>query len=48
MEPTKVTAKHKKSRNGAQTPCPHCGKLLRGAKGLAMHVTQEHGKEGAK
>ncbi|TCT35400.1 hypothetical protein EDC90_102655 [Martelella mediterranea] len=38
----KVTSKHKKSRAGAGHQCPHCGKKLRGEKGLNMHVRQEH------
>jgi len=38
----KVTSKHKKSRNGAEHQCAHCGKLLRGGKGLKMHIRQEH------
>ena len=47
-EALKVTSKHKKSRNGAGDPCPHCGKLLRGQKGLKMHIEQEHQrKDGA-
>ena len=28
----------KRSRSGAGTPCPHCGKLLRGNKGAKMHA----------
>ncbi len=40
-----ITSKHKKSRSGAGDPCPHCGKLLRGQKGLKMHIQQEHSQE---
>ncbi|TCT41177.1 hypothetical protein [Martelella mediterranea] len=42
----KVTSKHKKSRNGAEHQCAHCGKKLRGEKGLKMHVRQEHEEAG--
>lgn len=44
-QPVSITAKHKKSRSGAGDPCPHCGKLLRGQKGLKMHIQQEHSQE---
>ncbi len=40
-----ITSKHKKSRSGAGDPCPNCGKLLRGQKGLKMHILQEHSKK---
>jgi len=33
-----------RSRSGAQTRCPDCGKKLRGEKGLATHLLQVHGK----
>lgn len=36
----------KRSSSGAQTPCPHCGKKLSGAKGLKMHVAREHSEAG--
>tara|TARA_B100000378_G_scaffold260431_1_gene241092 strand:+ start:89 stop:238 length:150 start_codon:yes stop_codon:yes gene_type:complete len=39
---TNVTSKHEKSRSGAAHECPHCGKKLRGEKGLKMHVRLEH------
>lgn len=32
----------KRSRSGAQTKCPHCGKQLRGEKGLKAHFAQQH------
>ncbi|HEV7293066.1 MAG TPA: hypothetical protein VGN79_12175 [Devosia sp.] len=32
----------KRSRSGAQEKCPHCGKQLRGAKGLKMHIAEAH------
>jgi len=34
--------KRNRSKSGAQKSCPHCGKKLRGDKGLKMHITQEH------
>jgi len=34
----------KRSRSGAHTPCPHCNKQLRGAKGLKAHIAQTHGE----
>lgn len=34
------TARRASSRAG--TPCPHCGKLLHGNKGLAAHIAQQH------
>lgn len=33
----------KRSRSGAHESCPHCGKKLRGAKGLKKHVADVHG-----
>ncbi|MCW5720849.1 MAG: hypothetical protein KIS86_06880 [Devosia sp.] len=38
------TRTQKRSRSGAHTPCPHCGKQLRGAKGLDAHIAQAHGE----
>lgn len=38
------TRTQKRSRSGAHTPCPHCGKQLRGAKGLEAHIAQTHGE----
>lgn len=32
----------KRSRSGAETECPQCGKKLRGEKGLKMHVAAFH------
>ena len=38
-----MTARNKKrSRSGASCRCPHCGKKLRGEKGLKMHVAEAH------
>lgn len=34
---------NKRSRSGAGTVCPDCGKKLRGEKGLAAHREAEHG-----
>lgn len=36
----------KRSRSGAHEACPRCGKKLRGAKGLAMHLAEAHGAKG--
>lgn len=44
----KKSRTQKRSRSGAQTPCPHCGKLLRGAKGMKMHMAEAHANEGQK
>jgi len=33
----------KRSRSGAHEECPHCGKKLRGAKGMKKHVADVHG-----
>lgn len=33
----------KRSRSGADAACPHCGKKLRGAKGLKAHLASAHG-----
>lgn len=40
-----MAARKNRSRSGAQTKCPDCGKKLRGGKGLATHLLQVHGKE---
>lgn len=37
-------ARRPRSRSGAHTECPECGKRLRGEKGLAAHMRNEHGK----
>lgn len=39
---TKKSRTDKRSKSGAQTPCPHCGKLLRGEKGMKMHLAEAH------
>lgn len=36
------TRTKKRSRSGAHTPCPHCNKHLRGAKGLEAHIANTH------
>lgn len=33
----------KRSKSGACSICLHCGKKLRGSKGLEMHINQQHG-----
>lgn len=33
---------NKRSRSGAHEECPHCGKKLRGAKGLKQHLADTH------
>ncbi len=38
------TRTKKRSRSGAHTPCPHCGKQLRGNKGLKAHLAEAHGE----
>jgi hypothetical protein len=40
------TRTKKRSHSGAQTPYPHCGKKLSGAKGVKMHVAREHSGDG--
>lgn len=35
-----------RSRSGAYEPCPHCGKKLRGEKGVKRHMADMH-SEGA-
>lgn len=45
---TKSTRTAKRSRSGASTLCPHCKKMLRGSKGLKMHIAQEHAAPAAK
>lgn len=42
---THSTRSKKRSRSGADKPCPHCGKKLRGEKGMKMHLQNEHGIE---
>lgn len=37
-----------RSRSGAQAKCPHCGKKLRGQKGLKAHIRDEHGPQPVK
>jgi len=32
----------KRSRSGAHAKCPHCGKKLRGEKGLEAHIEEMH------
>lgn len=32
----------KRSRSGAREECSQCGKKLRGAKGMNMHMANEH------
>ena len=32
----------KRSRSGATSECLHCGKKLRGGKGMKMHIAQAH------
>lgn len=39
---TRASRTDKRSRSGAQTKCPVCGKALRGAKGVKAHLAQEH------
>lgn len=34
--------KRNRSRSGAHVACPHCGRKLRGDKGLKMHVAEAH------
>lgn len=34
-----------RSKSGAQTECPDCGRKLRGSKGLKTHMADEHGKQ---
>lgn len=38
------TRTDKRSRSGAGTPCPRCGKKLRGGKGLKAHLAEAHGE----
>lgn len=38
----------KRSRSGAASACPHCGKKLRGDKGLVAHVATTHPQAAAK
>lgn len=40
-----MAVRKNRSRSGAQTKCPDCGKKLRGEKGLATHMRDAHGKE---
>ncbi len=44
----KKTRTDKRSRSGAHEPCPHCTKLLRGSKGLKMHMAEQHPDQAAK
>ena len=37
-----ATRTQKRSRSGAEAPCPHCNKKLRGDKGLKAHIAQAH------
>lgn len=37
-----ATRTQKRSRSGAGTACPHCGKKLRGDKGLKAHLSEAH------
>lgn len=37
----------KRSRSGADEPCPVCNKRLAGLKGLIGHVTQQHRQDTA-
>ena len=37
-----MTSKRHRSRSGARTLCPVCGRRLRGKKGLKMHMEAEH------
>jgi hypothetical protein len=37
-----ATRTKKRSRSGAHTRCPHCGKHLRGDKGLKAHLAEAH------
>jgi uncharacterized C2H2 Zn-finger protein len=39
---SKKSRTEKRSKSGAQTSCPHCGKLLRGEKGMKMHIAEQH------
>ena len=41
----RVSRTDRRSRSGAHHPCPHCGKHLRGAKGLKMHLAAAHAVE---
>ncbi len=45
---TKKSRTEKRSRSGAQTECPICKKMLRGAKGMKMHMDERHAGEGQK
>ncbi|MET3925581.1 hypothetical protein [Devosia sp. 2618] len=36
------TRTDKRSRSGAHVPCPTCGKRVRTAKGLIMHIGEVH------
>lgn len=45
---TKKSRTDKRSKSGAQTACAHCGKLLRGEKGMKMHMAEQHADEGQK
>ncbi len=40
-----ATRTNKRSRSGAHVPCPHCGKRVRTAKGLDMHIAKVHRAE---
>lgn len=42
--PARGARTKRRSRSGARTPCPLCGKHLRGQKGLNAHLDQEHGQ----
>lgn len=45
---TKKSRTEKRSRSGAQTPCLHCGKMLRGDKGMKMHLAERHEDQAVK
>lgn len=41
------TRTSKRSRSGAYERCPHCGKKLRGEKGVKRHLADMHGEAAA-
>ncbi len=44
---TKKSRTDKRSKSGAQTECPICKKMLRGAKGVKMHMDERHADQRA-
>lgn len=48
-DPRKLNDKTRnRSRSGADQKCPHCGKQLRGVKGMKMHIKNMHADGAAK